>query len=190
MSITKWFDRPRTIGSHKTKDTRVSDEVYLLPPERRKGIDKALEMAIGKEWRRVPTRSMMELVSLRFSSKQRDFAGEEVSKVISSLVDLSDVMSAEQRRFLAKFDHLPKSVTGAGPWMDGAELIAYEKADSEAMHQCKTQYFVISRGVLQATDQSKGIDAGALKPQKSFTMNPVVIVFLLIAVAIVVVVFT
>lgn len=184
MNITKWFTRPRTIGSHKTKNTRVSEEVYLLPPTRRKDIDKALEMAVGKEWKRVPTRSMMELVSLRFSSKPRDFSSEEVAEVLSLLVDLSDTMSVDQRRFLAKFDHLPKAITGAGPWMDGEELAAYEKADYEAMHQRKNLYFVTAHGMVQATDQSKGVDVTALKPEKAFKLSPVVIAVILVALAI------
>ncbi len=187
--MIKWLKRPRTFGSASTKETRLLDEYNLLKARDPEKDNEALELVVGKEWRNIPTRNAMDIVSTRFCVQPRDYADEDVKNTISLLLELGNRMLPEQRRFLMKFDHLPLSIASEDPWMKGDELEALVKSDSNALYDGKTRYFLTVNGIMQANAQAGGEQVTPQQEKKPFKMHPALIIGLLVLAGLIIALF-
>jgi len=185
-----WFNSPRKFGSSSVKPDEVLDCVHDCVYGKpslfdMKTAEKAFSILLGKDWSTFPARSMMDIVNHRLSTKSRDYRNDEVTATILLLLQLFNEFSPVQLQFITKYDHLPKAVTSKGHWMDGDELLAYEKTNEDAIHQRKMEFFLMSNGILQAWQQSKGKQQ-SLKPEKKFSINPTYIIIAVVVAAIIV----
>jgi len=187
--MIKWLRRPRTFGSASTKETRLLDEYNLLTARDPAKDSEVLELVVGKEWRNIPTRSAMDIVSTRFCVQPRDYADEEVKDTLSLLLELGNRMLPEQKRFLMKFDHLPLSLTSEEPWMKGDELEALVKSDSNTLYDGKTRYFLTVNGIMQASAQAGGEQVTPEQEKRPLKIHPALIIGLLLLAGLIIALF-
>ncbi len=135
-----------------------------------------LQLVLGKDWKRVPLKSAMELINHRFGTSNGDYRNVDVILTILRLDELIKNLSREQIDFLKRFDHLPRAEGTQMFWKDGDELLRYEREmGNDALEQLKTEYFVMSHGLIQAV-------GGAPQEVEKKKMNPL---YLVIAVSII-----
>lgn len=169
MSFFKnWFYNQRTIGCPDTKSSTILEELYFMRADKREYSD-ALAALVGPDWEKVPTRSMMDLVTFRLRAKVANFYDLEVASVMRLLKSCAQDLSRDQIKFLRDNDHLPLTRKDHGIWMDAEELASYAKRQ-EDIHEIKMGYFIMSHGILTAHSQmnsGKKVD----KPKKPFKLS-------------------
>lgn len=133
---------------------------------------KSLEIVVGKEWSKVPLGNVMEIVSKRFDTKVHDFSRYDANIVLNNIVAFAYGLSDAQVKFLRSYDHLPRSKDTQRLWLDGDELVEYEKKNEVLLDTRKMEIFLLTNGWIQA--------AGAVNADlvvKTKKINPFYVLF-------------
>lgn len=184
--LEKWLFPSRTIGCSATKRSTVNDELMLMSIDRRQ-YESAMSTVLGKDWSKVPTREMMNLLNMRFGGTSIDYSDKEVAPIIRLLKSYVDDLSADQLSFLRENDHLPRSKrAGEGIWMDKDELVAYMREQEEVIHKKKMDYFITMHGIVAAYTQGIGDKQQTKKanPFKLSTLHMAIIAIVIVGLVI------
>lgn len=168
--IQRWLSPPRTIGCPDARTSSVNDELSLLGSVDRREYVRAMELVLGKNWKKVPTREMMGLINMRFGTTPIDYSKKEVAPILHLMNEHAKCLSVDQAKFLRENDHLPRSVKQeVSLWMDKDELAIYAKKEDE-VHKKRMDYFITMNGVVSAYAQSlgKSIAQSSHKTKKEF----------------------
>lgn len=170
----RFFERlltsSRTIGCSATKGSTVSDELMLMSIDR-KQYELAMSIILGKNWSKVPTREMMNLINMRFGGTSINYSNKEVASIIHLLKSHVDDLSVGQLTFLRENDYLPRSEKAdEGVWMDKDELLTYKREKEDVIHKKKMDYFIAMHGTIAAYAQAFN-DKPQSKKQNPFKLS-------------------
>ncbi len=175
MSFTNWVFGPPSlpkIGDSLAETLCVDAGPSFVEERDVRSFNETMDIAIGKRWKEVPMQEMLNIVNFRFSTKPIDYSSFEIKQTMELLIDLVNGLSEQQKKFLLSNDHLPraKEFNGKDVWLDGKELEAYEAMD-DAIQKRKTEYFLMTNGIIQAFRQKMGQNTTAIVPDKPFELK-------------------